>query len=544
LAAGGVTLTAMLVGLPLPRGGGYPSVRASLAVTAAALLVGGATALGAAPPFPPSPGPVVAGAPERASVVLIVLDTVRADHLESYGYPRRTMPNLARFAAKHATRVERAIANSPSSLASHASFFTGVTPARHGAHKPFVDDPDPPHYAYPLGPELPTLAELLGAGGYWTVGVAANPGPLDPAYGIGRGFDAYTASAGVLGELHLRRMSPWRGATRGRWPLAFLDRFAPFSRCEFFGPSVAFQRATAITDTAIRVVDLAGDRPFFLFVNYFDAHFPYRPPYFFRDTYPGASQPGLREMTDWRRVFHRIAHGGRMRPDERDELRDTYDSQLHYVDSELERLLDHLEHHRHFDTMLVIITSDHGEALGEHGLLFHSVQLYDEVLRVPLFVKPGRSAPPDFQPGAVVPGPFQSVDVFATILAHAEVGAPAGLDGVSWGAGRRVSVAETYVHQDALRQVGPVLARELHALERDGWRLVRSSRGEVELYDIRRDPAELQNRTADEPARTETYARELEASLGRGRLPGSPKPQRDSPGDALRERLRSLGYAE
>ena len=132
-----------------------------------ALLAGSATAV--ATIFATGPSelqwrspPASAAEANGPPVVIVVLDTVRADHLELYGYHRQTMPSLTRFARSHGLVVDRAITNAPDSLSAHASLFTGYFPSRHGAHRPVLVDPQPPRFGYPLRPDLPTLAEILG----------------------------------------------------------------------------------------------------------------------------------------------------------------------------------------------------------------------------------------------------------------------------------------------------------------------------------------------------------------------------------------------
>jgi len=423
--------------------------------------------------------------------------------------------------------------------------FTGLLPARHGAHKPDLGDPHPPAYAYPLAPGVPTLARLLRRAGYWTVGVSANFGPLDPHFGLGRGFDVYEATPGWKQRTAL--LDPFRGALDRRWPLAFLDRLPPFAESEYFELSVPYRRAGEIVDRGLTAIDRAGERPFFLFLNLLEPHHPYRPPRRWTGTYPGIRRPGLRRLADDQAEAAAVMAGRRpLREADRATWIAAYDSELRYLDSELARLLDRLRRHPRFGDMLVVVTADHGEAFGEHGAFRHSTQLYDEMERVPLFVKPGRHHPAGFAPGAVVPGPFQSVDLFPTVLAHAGLPVPAGIDGRAWGKGRQVSFAEAYVHPPA-RAYGPRFRRELRLAEADGWKLIVASDGTLEtmeLYDLARDPGEKVNVAAAHPERVAALRAALQAALSPARH-RSAAPRGD-PGDAgeAAHALRSLGYAQ
>ncbi len=189
--------------------------------------------------------------------MLIVLDSVRADHLELYGYSRDTMPRLTALARTEAVVVERAISNAPDSLSAHASLFTGLFPVHHGAHRPLLADPTPPAFGYPLRGDVPTLAEVLRRHGYATLGVSANAGPVssESGFGLERGFDIYRDHPD--GECAFA--SPWEPLARA------VNRWVPgarwLSRCP-----VPYRWAEEVTDEAIALVDAAGRSSFFLFV--------------------------------------------------------------------------------------------------------------------------------------------------------------------------------------------------------------------------------------------------------------------------------------
>jgi arylsulfatase A-like enzyme len=519
-----------------------PRTRTSLGIAAVALGlsvgVGSFRAAKRVPPAPPA-GARSASASSRPPVVLIVLDTLRADHLQAYGSGRPTMPNLEQFAHAHATRIERSLANAPSSLESHASMFTGLYSAHHAAHRGPIDDPSPPTYSYPLPEDIPTLSGLLRRAGYWSVGISANAGPLSERFGLGRGFASYDATASPKQKLGL--INPWRGALFRRWPLAFGDRLAPFSSSELFELGVPYRRAAAIVDAGLTALDRAGNDPLFLFLNFMDAHYPYRPPNCFAETFPGTPRPGMNTIEDSQQVLRQAMLGQReITTAEKTAWIAAYDSGVRYLDRELGRLLDRLQQHPRFGDMLIIVMSDHGEGFGEHGLFRHSTSLYDEMLRVPLFIKPGANRPSGFQPGGVLPGPFQSVDVFPTVLEAAGLPIPGRIDGFPWGRGRHVSLAEAYVHQPAVQHWGPRFARELQAAEADGWKLIVSSAGDAELYDLARDPGERVNVAARNSEQVERLGSLLRSGLTPRRNPARPR----SDSDEVIRSLRSLGYLQ
>ena len=380
---------------------------------------------------------------DAPDVVLIVLDTVRASRLAPYGHPRLTTPNLDAFARHHAVRYTNARSTSSWTLPSHASLFTGLMPAQHGATHPRAGA-DPEHTvesaalpAQPLRPDVPTLASILRARGYRTGAVLANSAYLDPLFGLARGFEHYDARPG--------------GFVRQYLPLAQLAG----------GPLRAghllYRDAKTITDLALDWIDATDGRPLFLALNYMDAHSPCLPPPPF-DTLFG---PPAREPLEL------LAH----------ERRDQYDRALVYLDSELARLLERLER----DDALVVITSDHGEALGDHGYWSHSWVLYDPVVKVPLYVKPlGPRAAEE------VAAPVTSADVFHLVLG--ELGIPVEPAPRDPGL-----VAEWYQVEHV--PTSPVLADKHVARDLLAWiegqrKVIVASTGEVEVYDLALDPGE------------------------------------------------------
>ena len=457
---------------------------------------------------------------------------MRADHLAEWGAPRDTMPRLAAWARRNATRVERSVAVSPNSLESHGSMFTGLLPSRHGGRKPGLDDPTPPVYAYPLPASVPTLAGALSRAGYVTVGIAANFGILGAEYGLPRGFAHYEAFPGSV--LAPAVLDPYRFALHGRWPLAGLDRVRPFRDAEFFEWGVPWRRAPEIAERAISVLGAVGDAPYFLFLNFFDAHAPYRPPVAFEPVYPGTRRQG---WTAWEEEEERAREATGASPvtaAERDAWLAAYDSSLSYLDAGLERFLVALEKTPRFAETLVIVTADHGEAFGEHGVFRHSNGLWDELVKVPTWIKPGRRAPPSFVPSGRVPGPFQSTDVYPTVLDHARLDVPPGLDGTAWAAERTVTFAEAYIRRAVSDRSRDRFQTEQRTVERDGWKLLLDRKAPTRLFHLPSDPAERLDRAAERP----DLVRALAALVGTGPArPPVPAAEKEN-----LARLRALGY--
>ncbi len=337
------------------------------------------------------------------NVLFIVLDTVRADHLSLQGYRRRTTPNLERL-AKMGIRFDHARATAPWTLPSHASFFTGRWPHELGAQ-----------WLTPLQTRAPMLAEYLGSHGYATAGFVANTGYCSSDSGLARGFTHYEDY--VLKKLNFLRTSILISGILGHiYEYGFTHdsgflRFAPDFVERWFH---AGHRKDAASVNRAFLQWLADrpekSRPFFVFLNYLDAHSPY--------TVPEGAQ-------------HRFGHKPRSQEEIRiinyawdliDKFtlpkyyltiaRDAYDSCLAYLDEQLGSLFDQLERRAELDDTVVVITSDHGEGLGEHDLFDHGESLYNTELDVPLVVLlPRRS-----RIARVVPHVVSLRDLPATIV--------------------------------------------------------------------------------------------------------------------------------
>jgi arylsulfatase A-like enzyme len=220
---------------------------------------------------------------------------------------------------------------------------------------------------------------------------------------------------------------------------------------------------------------------------------------------------------------------------EREQLSALYDGELAFLDTELRRLFAVLKALPQWDDMLVIVTSDHGEALGEHGLLGHGVHLYEEFTRVPLFVKPPTPSAPH---GTVVPGIHQLVDVFALVMQHVGLDVPEDTDARLWGRGRQDGRAWAYATYEGRRRYAPRLSRDLRSIVSDGWKLIEASDSSLELYNLADDPEELTNVA---PAHSALVGRLLER-LGPWPAVIDMAQQREPVEESLREQLRALGY--
>ncbi|NIR49734.1 sulfatase-like hydrolase/transferase [candidate division KSB1 bacterium] len=301
--------------------------------------------------------------PNTPNVLLLVLDTVRAQNLSLYGYHRPTTPRLEQFARKGVC-FERALSTSPWTLPAHATMFTGRF-----THELFERWQTPADAETTMGSKYPTLAESLGDYGYVTGGFIANTGYCASAYGLDRGFSRYEDHVPSL-ELFIH--SP-----------VLLSKLIKQYR-GMLGQQHVHERKSA-EDVNRAFLDWQAqqhDRPFFGFINYFDAHDPYVAPE------PFELKFGTRKPDN-----PYIRHDHNYTPQEVEELRDAYDSCVAYLDHEVGSLLDELENREVLENTVVIITSDHGEQFGEHGLMYHVNSLYRQLLHVPLLVSFPKKVP-------------------------------------------------------------------------------------------------------------------------------------------------------
>jgi arylsulfatase A-like enzyme len=457
-------------------------------------------------------------------VVLISMDTVRADHLSVYGYGRNTTPNLAKLAAG-ATLYRRAIAAGDMTLPTHAAMFTGMYASWNGAHFDAPAHTDP----QPLSKSYRTLAEILSESGYLTASVAANFSYFQPEFGFNRGFAVFDSPSPIQFLSYDREYYLRFGARKLLNRVVSTPQFDSVTR-----------RAEEINDAIGRILrrDWNGRQPVFLFANYMDAHCPYAPPKPFRQMFPGGN---LRfTLHEYYQLSEDV---GAMRrpapPAVLDHLLSQYDGAIAYLDSELGTLIDHLKEAGLYEDALIIITSDHGEAFGEQSLIGHGLSASQNQVSVPLIIKYPRQ-----RSARTIDTPVSHVDLLPTILEVLGQSAPAHLQG------RSLLGAETGTAPDVISESFPqVKLMQLHArfkrMERalisGDRKLVWSTAGKRELYDVAKDPAEQHDLCAAESATCAGLQQKLEAwnaSIPRTRAPGRKLDKQSL------ERLKSLGYTQ
>ena len=381
------------------------------------------------------------GAGDGPNLLLIVLDTVRAESLQPYGRTdRQVSPRLDAWVEDHATLYTQSRSTSSFTLATHGSLFTGTLPAQHKAARLRPA-------SLPLDEHLPTLAERLREHRYQTGAIAANFTYLNPRYDMDRGFEHFDFR-------------------KGAWIGRYLALAQVTGKSTWAG-HISFRDAASINAAALDWLDRRRtEEPFFLMLNYLDAHTPYitREPHdsMFEDVVfpnPFAVPPEHRELA--------------------------YERNIHFLDSQIGLLLDEVEARGLMENTLVVITSDHGEAFGEHGLQEHCWTLYDDVIRVPLYIKPpaGRRAARDDRP-------INTAELTWLILDELGVpyDPPPSMEGLVSEWYRQVPMTDKYMAM--AERVDMDLDRDLIAWIEDGRKVIVSTRREVQAFDLAADPDE------------------------------------------------------
>ena len=436
----------------------------------------------------------------RPDIILVSIDSLRADHLGSYGYPRETSPFIDQLAAD-GVRFDNAVSTTSWTLPAHAALFSGLYDSTHGLTS---DDQR-------LAQGVLTIAEVLRESGYHTAGFFGGPF-LHPTFGLDQGFDVYrncmSTTSGPLSGQDVRQGLE-------------LDRV----------PSHADVTSPRTLEEVTRWAESGAQRPFFLFLHLWDVHYDYIPPREYVDLfdpdYDGdltgegfSTNPAISPRMPSRDLEHLIA---------------LYDGEIRFTDDHLRLIFEVLGNRGLLDNALTVITADHGEEFFEHGGKGHRRTLFEEMIRVPLIVHwPGR-----VRSDTVIENQVRLIDIMPTLAAAAglEPGpAIQGRDLAPFLQGSSLpparSLSELFVDGNSLRALR---SENRKLLQRDetvpGW-----------LYDLDADPGEMRPVVTEEvagPVQAEVAkALELRARLG---LDGSDPVELE---DDLRERLEALGYLD
>lgn len=508
---------------------------------------------------------------QRPDIVFLVLDTQRRDRLSCYGYPRPTSPHIDAF-AEEGTLFHHAIAPAQWTVPSHASMFTGLYPSAHGVLQSYSVLPH----------EIPTLAERLGASGYYTAGFCNNPLVGVINNGLRRGFYSFLNYSGLL-----RSHPNQAGIPSGLWDRyrQFFKRMLAgalgsvqdsFARSELllalsFTPlmvplwqtALSFKGNTAksLQDAAQLMVHRKGvdaEQPIFSFINLMGTHMPYHAPRSYVERF---APHVLRDKSAQRylRQFNGDVYGwlaplaSGLETNQKHTLDGMYDAEVAYQDEQLGLFFRHLKESGRLDNTLVIICSDHGEHLGEKQFIGHSITLYNELVSVPLIVHDPTG---NFTPGSERWDVVSTRRLFHSVLTAAgqanEMEETMTLAQDPESQDRQV-FAEAIPPQNVVnllykRQPELVMAHACDQPRRAVWmgkhKLIETGSDRLELFDPFNDPHESLNLSDILPENVEflqeclqQFAGELSPMMSSERAPGFDDPE-------VQRRLRDLGYLE
>lgn len=482
------------------------------------------------------------------NILVVVMDTARARDVVRSDRRDAPLPAIDRL-AEEGTEYTNAFASAPWTLPSHAGLFTGTHSSKHGAHAGHKYLPD----------DLPTLAEAFQSSGYETVAVSNNTW-ISEEFGFARGFETlyktwqYVQTDTDLGEVARTK----RGTEMIR---ALAARLVEGNPAVNLANAVYGQFFRKRTDDGARrtnewlrgwLAERPTEKPFFTFVNYLEPHLAYHPPRALAEQHlpNGVTYEEAMAVSQdaWAYITGHESHTEA----EFEVLHGLYKAELAYLDRRIGDLRGHLEATGEWEDTIVVVTSDHGENIGDHDLMDHQYSLYDTLLHVPLVVAGGA-----FDGGDKNDDLVQLTDLAPTLLDAADVDAPAmreSIQGQSFhpdtDADPRTHVIAEYMapqpSMDALRdQVGPLpddfpFDRSLRTVRTTEDKLIRGSDGARERYDVRTDPDESTDLAAESPesvAELETHLDDWLESFEHSDASGSV-----SMTDATKDRLEDLGY--
>jgi arylsulfatase A-like enzyme len=437
----------------------------------------------------------------RPNVLLIVMDTVRASSLSVHGYERDTTPNLARL-AKKGVRFDHARSTAPWTLPSHASMFTGRWPHQLSTAEDQA-----------LDATYPTVAEVLTDRGYATGGFVANTHFCNIWFGLNRGFTHYEDMCDQFLAVSLAETLHCSMLGQRLVRLCGLP----------FEPDRTRKDAGRINRDFLTWASQQQGRPFFAFLNYFDAHDPYLLP----EEVLHDSELKPRNADEIAALVKWSKRPKQNVPPQLNELvRDAYDDCITHIDDRLGQLFDEMNRRGLLEKTLVIITSDHGEQLGEHGLFLHGRSLYREEVHVPLVIVP----PGGLARGAAIPDPVSLRDLPATILDVVGLRNDSPFPGKSlagyWNADPtfKKPPVDPVLTQVALRESvsnnkgrAPAWRGPMKSLVADGNVYILNADGDEELYDLTADPREIKDlaETAASGPILERFRNTLDDLLGK-----------------------------
>lgn len=410
----------------------------------------------------------------RPNIIWIVLDTVRKDHLSCYGYSRETTPNIDKF-SKDGVIFTNYISTAPWTLPSHASMFTGLYSSQHGA----VHSDKKNELCLPLSKEQVTIAEILKDQNYNTAGFSSN-GVVSKWNNFDQGFNFYFHENGTFNNflegLIIRTSNSLKGKIRSHRSLR-INRFYVSSE---------------INNVLFHWLDKNNSYPMFLFLNYMDAHYgTFYLPGKFSDLYNFSwnkmekmkKEEIVRGMEEVNKSLQQIHY-------------DWLDCRMRFLDFNLGNLFQKLKLLNIYDNSIIILVSDHGELYGEHKSFDHHLDLYNELINVPLIIK----YPKEMDMKGIVDKYIQTVDIMPEVLSKLKIDYPQAVQGQPFDQVNHPIVSELFKSRQISELYPERYYRDLKAIfSKDGtvFKYIKSTNDKNELFNITEDPLELINIVAE-----------------------------------------------
>ena len=456
--------------------------------------------------------------PDPFNIVLITIDTLRADHLSCYGYGRNTSPSIDRL-AEEGILFQRVFCPIPLTIPSHASILSGLYPVSHGSR----------NNSNPINDSIKTMAQKLEKRGFTTAAVLST-GLLEASMcGLEQGFRIYC-------DLTRRTIPDDLNQLDSR--IVRKDTGPPFpGRVPISG-----RTAGEAVEVAMKILEQFRGKKGFLWLHLYDPHTPYSPPGAFNTLFTAdEAMHEMKSFNEWQETHS---------PEVKERIVDLYDGEIAYADRELGKFFAKIREMGWWDRTAIFLTADHGESLGEHGYYFaHGRDLYAGSVEIPLIIH----VPWIRRDGGRVKRPVAVIDIFPTVMELAGIIPDPDMPGRSLlqdlRETKRMEGQAIYLENEGDRAPGKhgrgtlsLEASKKYALVWERWKIIKNPGGALELYDWYMDPAETTNLSATYP-RLKTILLE-KMDYFQNHLPRRQPGGKGTLSEESAELLQALGYIE
>lgn len=390
------------------------------------------------------------------NIILVTIDTLRADHLSCYGYKQITTPAIDAL-SREGVLFEKSVSQEPQTNPSHWSILTSKYPTAHGS---LIN-------GHTVNKNDFNLAELLLKKGYRTAAFVSSY-VLDSSFGFDAGFQEYDDEFHIL-----------RGISK-------LGSFKVFEKIGLFDKNNSFERRGDQTNKRVfHWLEQKSRSPFFLWVHYFDPHAPYNPPAPYHSKFDPAYQGRFKEDFNFDSLSKKMSYS----EGEITHIKALYDGEINFIDAQIHNILNKLRELNLYDNSIIVLTSDHGEDLMENGSFGHGDALFDTSIKVPLIIKFDKS---EFS-NRRVKDQVQSIDIMPTLLERLNQKAPKELQGNSLLS--LIHEREKNKPKDGFSETHtPVASKTKYSIRNEKWKLIVTQEENIrELYDLEKDPWEQEN---------------------------------------------------